>query len=103
MRTTRRPCTRVFFRTCGSMSTVRCTPASERGGVEGATAGVENEQAEKERVRAQLKDLRDTVARAAQKPRIDQAIALLDRVKGDPGAQKEFVGKGAARPWGREL
>jgi len=64
---------------------------SEDTKFEGATAGVEDELAEKEHARAKLIDLRDTVARPEQKPRIDQAIALLDKVKGNTAAQDEFA------------
>lgn len=58
---------------------------------DGSTAGIEDELGEKEQVRAQLVELRDTVACAEQKPAIDRAIKLLDQVKGDTQVQDEFV------------
>jgi hypothetical protein len=58
---------------------------------DGSTAGIDDELAQKEEARAKLRDLRDTVARAEQKPRIDRAIELLDTLKGNPRAQDEFA------------
>jgi hypothetical protein len=64
---------------------------SEDVNFEGSAAGIEDEITGKEQVRAKLIDLRDTVACAEQKPRIDKAIALLDQVKGNTAAQDRFA------------
>jgi hypothetical protein len=66
-------------------------PFPENVTFEGSTASIDDELVEKEQARAQLVDLRDTVARAEQKPLIDRAITLLDQVKGSSAAQDEFV------------
>jgi hypothetical protein len=62
---------------------------------DGSAAGVEDEAVQevvqKEQARAMLLEMRDTEASAEQKPRIDQAIALLDQVKQNPAAQNELV------------
>jgi hypothetical protein len=57
----------------------------------GSVQAVDSETAEKEAVKAQLEDLKATVARAAQKPKLDNAIALLDQVSGSRAAQDQFV------------
>ena len=57
----------------------------------GSVQAVDSETAEKEAVKAQLEDLKATVARAAQKPKLDNAIALLDQVSGSRDAQDRFV------------
>ena len=58
---------------------------------DGSAAGIEDEVGEKEQARAKLEELRDNVASAEQKPKIDRAIALLDQVKNNPAAQDELV------------
>ena len=58
---------------------------------EGGAASLDDSNPGREEVRAKLSDLRDTIACAEQKPRIDQAIALLDSVEDDPAKQDEFV------------
>ncbi len=57
----------------------------------GSVQAVDAETAEKEAVRARLEDLKATVARGDQKPKIDKAIALLDQVSTSRDAQDEFV------------
>lgn len=64
--------------------------SSGDGAVQSADSSAE-ERAEKEMARAQLIELRDTIATEAQKPRIDQAIALLDQVKDSAEAQNQLV------------
>jgi hypothetical protein len=66
-------------------------PFPEEVKFDGSTAGIEDELGEKEQVRTQLVELRDTVARTGQKPAIDRAIKLLDQVKGNTQAQDQFV------------
>jgi hypothetical protein len=58
---------------------------------DGSTAAIEDELLEKEKVRAQLLDLRETIAAPEQRPSIDLAIDLLDHVKGGAPAQNQFV------------
>jgi hypothetical protein len=58
---------------------------------DGSVQAVDSETAQKEAVRAKLEDLKATVARADQKPKLDKAIALLDQVSGSKAAQDQFV------------
>jgi len=57
----------------------------------GSVQAVDPDVAQKELVRARLENLKATVARADQKPKLDQAIALLDQVSGSKAAQDKFV------------
>jgi hypothetical protein len=58
---------------------------------EGTVQALDFETAQKEAVKAKLEDLKATVARADQKPKLDEAIALLDQVSGSKSAQDQFV------------
>jgi hypothetical protein len=57
----------------------------------GSVQAVDPEASQKELVRAKLENLKATVARAEQKPKLDKAIALLDQVSGSKAAQDQFV------------
>ena len=57
----------------------------------GSVQGVDTEIAQKEAVRTKLNDLKATVARPDQKPKLDAAIALLDQVSTSKAAQDQFV------------
>lgn len=61
----------------------------EAGG--GAVQGLGDDAIEREQIRRQLEDLRDHDARTADRPKIDQAIALLPTLENNPDAQDEFV------------
>ena len=58
---------------------------------DGSVQALDADSAQKEAVRAKLENLKATVARADQKPKIDKAIALLDQVDGSKDAQDQFV------------
>lgn len=57
----------------------------------GAAQAIDPEAAQQESVKAKLENLKATVARADQRPKLDKAIALLDQVKGSKAAQDQFV------------
>ena len=57
----------------------------------GSVQALDSETAQKEAVKAKLENLKATVARADQKPKLDKAIALLDQVSGSKAAQDQFV------------
>jgi hypothetical protein len=57
----------------------------------GATESVDPDLAQKEAIKATLEDLKATVARPEQKPKLDAAIALLDQVKDSTAAQDQFA------------
>lgn len=57
----------------------------------GSVQAADPEAAQKELVRAKLENLKATVARADQKPKLDKAIALLDQVSSSKAAQDQFV------------
>jgi hypothetical protein len=56
-----------------------------------STDGLREDLCDKERTRAQLLDLRDTVAGPEQKDDLNRAIVLLDSLKANAAAQDEFV------------
>lgn len=58
---------------------------------DGSTASIGDDLVEKEAVRQKLVDMRDTMAKAEQKPKIDQAIQMLDQLEDNPEKQNEFV------------
>lgn len=57
----------------------------------GSAQALDENAAQKEAVRMKLEDLKATVARADQKPKIEKAIGLLDQVDGSKDAQDQFV------------
>jgi hypothetical protein len=56
-----------------------------------STEGLREDLRDKERARAHLLDLRDTVAGPEQKDDLNRAIVLLDSLKANAAAQDEFV------------
>jgi hypothetical protein len=58
---------------------------------EGAVQAVDNPDAEKREVRRRLEALKTADAREEQRPKIQKAIALLDKVEDSAAAQDEFV------------
>jgi len=63
----------------------------EFGGDEGSVQGLDDELAEKQAVRQQLEELKADAATPEQAAKIDQAIQLLDHVKGSAEAQDKLV------------
>ena len=57
----------------------------------GSTEAADPADAQKEAARLTLEDLKAHDANAAQQPRIQRAIELLDQLEGSPNAQDEFV------------
>jgi hypothetical protein len=62
-----------------------------KGNVQSAGDDGAVKREEAKQARQQLEDLRDTVATQAQKPRIERAIQLLNRLEDDTAAQDEFA------------
>lgn len=58
---------------------------------EGAAQALDEEIARKQQLKAQLEDLKATVATDGQKPKLDRAIQLLDQLRDSKTAQDEFV------------
>ena len=57
----------------------------------GSVQSADDETAELEEVKRQLEELKEKDACAKQKPKLEKAIALLDKVKSSTDAQDEFV------------
>ena len=67
-------------------------PFTEADDMGGSVQAADDEIAGMEAVKQKLEEMKATEASAVQQPKIEQAIQLLDRVKGDRAAQDEFVG-----------
>ena len=66
-------------------------PFTEEGDQGGSVQSADGETVEMEAVKQKLEEMKATEANAIQKPKIERAIQLLDRVKDDRDAQDEFV------------
>jgi hypothetical protein len=68
--------------------------AKKKGKDEGSVQGLDDERDPAQELRenrAQLERLRDEDVRADQRATVDQALALLDQLEGNPDVQDEFV------------